>query len=311
MAKFLILVFGLILVVFGFYSLKTDNVESPISSAQAEEPIEVINDWFPRLGSENFGFNKDLTALSAILVDYETGEVIYQKNMHTKLPAASTIKIMTALVGLENSKLSDIFLVSKKAAEVGEDTMGLSEGEKVNFEKLLYGLMLPSGNDAAVTVAENIAGSEDKFVVKMNRKAKELGMENTKFINASGLDVDGEEQYSSAFDLAVLARFTWEKYSIFRKVSATDHIAFEATNNHKFFALYNQTNLLTTYPGVKGIKPGFTWEAGYCLVTYAENDGKKLIGVILNSQDRRNEMKELLDFGFAFYNISISHPTLD
>lgn len=144
----------------------------------------------------------------------------------------------------------------------------------------------------------------------MNRKAKELGMQDTKFVNASGLDVDGEVQYSTARDLAILAHYVWEKHPQFRKVSSTPEIYFEASSKHKAFQLYNQTNLLTTYPGVKGIKPGFTWEAGYCLVTYAENDGKKLIGVILNSQDRRHEMREMLDYGFSKYGIRIEHPDL-
>lgn len=145
----------------------------------------------------------------------------------------------------------------------------------------------------------------------MNKKTVELGLSNTKFINASGLDVDGQEQYSSAQDLAIISRYLWENYPVFRQISSTVHKYIEATSTHKDFDLYNDTNLLTTYPGVKGIKPGFTWEAGLCLVTYAENNGKKLIGVVLGSSDRRGEMKNLLDLGFNSYGIQVSHPALD
>ena len=272
-----------------------------------------INNWFPKksieLGRENY--NLSLSSNSAILVDYDTEEIIFSKNANLRLPVASTVKIMTALVALDVAKLTDVYTVSKNAANIGENSMGLTEGERLTLEELLYGMMLVSGNDAATTIAEGVAGGEDTFVKLMNEKVRTLGLNNTKFINASGLDEDGNGQYSTAYDLAVTSHYVWEKYPKFGEITSTYHKYIEANGGHKSFDLYNDTNLLTTYPGVRGIKPGFTWEAGLCLVTYAENSGKRLIGVILGSGDRRGEMKELLDYGFNSFGIKVSHPDLD
>lgn len=290
------------------------NFVSPTSKVYGTNTeVKVINDWFPKTISKTLA-NKtapDTTARSGILVNFDTAETLFAREEKLRLPAASTIKIMTALLVLEKYKTSDLFTVSENATRTGEDSMGLSIGEKLTVKELLYGLMLPSGNDAAVAIAENVVGTEDAFVTQMNDKAKALGMKDTKFINASGLDVDEEKQYTTAYDLAVLAHYIWKNYPVFREITSTDYIFIEYTNTHKAYELYNDTNLLTTYPGVKGIKPGFTWEAGYCLVTYAENDGKKLIGVLLGSANRRMEMKELLDYGFGHYGISVEHPALD
>lgn len=274
---------------------------------------EVVNDWFPKINESTDknldGFN--LSAKSAILVDYESGEVIYARNAQEKLPVASTVKIMTALIAHGDKGLDDTFTVSSKAAHIGEDSMGLTEGEKLTQKELLYGLMLASGNDAAITIAEGTAGSEGAFVNLMNQKVKSLGLSETKFVNASGLDEDGKSQYSTAYDMVTIARYVWEHFPKFREISSTEHILLGTNDYHKDFDLYNQTNLLTTYPGVRGIKPGFTWEAGLCLVTYAENNDVRLLAVILGSDDRRGEMKELLDYGFAKYGIKINHPGLD
>lgn len=307
----MLLLFGLMLLVFGIFNRHAVSLLSPTLNTGDTDDVKVINTWFPKFAGTAGSNDPDIGAKSAILVNYDSGDILYAKNVKERLPAASTIKIMTALVALANADISKSFVVSQAAADIGEDTMGLSKGERVSLEELLYGLMLPSGNDAALTIAEGIAGSEDAFVASMNEMARSLGLEDTKFINASGLDVDGEGQYSTAFDLATLARFTWDKYEVFRRIVSTDHIFIPGTDDHKVFDLYNQTNLLTTYPGVRGIKPGFTWEAGLCLVTYAENNGVRLIGVILGSSDRRGEMVELLDYGFNEYGVKVDHPALD
>ena len=296
-----------------FFALRGQEVSvtSPVPKVFGASDDVKSNEWFPETSASANSSDVVLSARSALLVDYETGEVIFSKSPKDKLPAASTIKIMTALVALENGQPGDTYGVSQKAATVGENSMGLSEGEELRLEELLYGMMLVSGNDAAVAVAEGVAGSEDAFVAEMNRRAKELGANDTKFVNASGLDVDGVSQYSTAYDMAVISRYVWESHQLFRKTSSTFHTYIAANEKHKDYDLYNDTNLLTTYPGVKGIKPGFTWEAGLCLVTYAENDGEKLLGVILGSDDRRGEMKELLDYGFGTYGITVAHPDLD
>lgn len=287
-------------------------VSSPIPKVFGTFKVKTQNIWFPRDTRElSRPYDLEVGAMSALLVDYDNGAILFAKNAKQKLPAASTIKIMTALVALENASLSSVFTVSAKAAKIGENSMGLLEDEKLTLQELLYGLMLVSGNDAAVTIAEGIAGSEEAFVKMMNGKARDLGLFDTEFANASGLDIDGESHFTTAYDMLVIARYVWEKYPDFGKITATEHIYIEATDDHKAFDLYNDTNLLTTYPGVKGIKPGFTWEAGLCLVTYAENGDKRLLGVILGSDDRRGEMKELLDYGFGYFGISVEHPALD
>jgi D-alanyl-D-alanine carboxypeptidase (penicillin-binding protein 5/6) len=276
----------------------------------ASDTLKQINNWFPKTASDTKDVNFDISAKAAIVVNYDTGEVIFSKNTQERLPAASTIKIMTALLALDNSKLTDKFSVSQKAATVGEDSMGLSEGEQLTLDDLLYGLLLPSGNDAAVTLAEGVWGSEDAFTRAMNDKARQLGLKDTKFINSSGLDEDSEHQYTTAYDLVTLARYMWDRHKDFRRIASTYHIYLEATSSHKAFDLYNGTNLLTTYPGVQGIKPGYTPEAGLCLVTIAENKNVKLIAVILGSNNRRTEMMELLDYGFSKLGIKVDHPAL-
>lgn len=306
------LVFGIL--TSGFFLLRNQDLSliSPVPKVFGVTKSPIVNRWFPK--TSFFGLSDSsltISARAALLVNYDTGEVIFEKNRREHLPVASTVKIMTALVALENADLANTFSVSEGSVAIGENSMGLTIGEKLTLEELLYGLMLVSGNDAAVTIAEGIAGSEKKFVTLMNEMAKSLGLSDTEFINATGLDENDKDQYSTAYDLSVIARYTWENHPEFRKIASAIHQYIEVSENHKAFDLYNDTNLLTTYPGVKGIKPGFTWNAGLCLVTYAENEGKKLLAVVLGSDDRRGEMKELLDFGFGRYGIRVSHPALD
>jgi D-alanyl-D-alanine carboxypeptidase len=314
MVKYLSVLLGLVLISFGVFAFNRDGdflSPSPKVAGTTEKKLS-DNNWFPKKTAGNTSEQVlSLTSKSAILTDYDTGDVLFSKNPKESLPAASTVKIMTALLVLENGQLESKIKISEKAAKVGENAMGISAGEELTQKELSYGMMLVSGNDAAVSLAEAVAGSEEAFVVMMNERARKLGLTDTRFINASGLDVDGEVQYTTAYDLVTIARFVWENFPEFREITSTEHIFIDAASTHKAFDLYNDTNLLTTYPGVRGIKPGFTWEAGLCLVTYAENDGKRLIGVILGSEDRRGEMVELLDFGFLRYGITISHPGLD
>ena len=320
MGKIVIVVSAIIIIVSGFFLFK-DEISLNFSQSKvfgentsASLAPTAPNDWFPKLNDKSSAkgaSDLNIYAKSAFLVNYDTGEVIFAKDAKAKLPAGSTIKIMTGILALERAKVSDVFAVSVKAASIGEDSMNLSEGEQLSVNDLLYGLMLVSGNDAAITLAEGIAGSEDNFVAMMNARAKSLGASDTLFVNASGLDVDGTIQYTTVYDLATMAHYAWQNYPEFVKIVSTEHKVIEANDRHKAFDLYNDTNLLTSYPGVRGIKPGFTWNAGLCLVTYAENSNVRLLGVILGSDDRRGEMKELLDYGFAKYGIKVGHPVLD
>jgi D-alanyl-D-alanine carboxypeptidase (penicillin-binding protein 5/6) len=246
----------------------------------------------------------EISAKAALVVNLSTDKIFYAKNDHERLPVASTLKIMTATVALERKNPNDIFTVSENAAKVGEDFMGITVGEKYTLEELLYGLLLPSGNDAAVAIAENIAGTESEFVRLMNEKTKLLGAKDTKFINTTGLQGDGEH-YSTAYDMAIIARYAWVNFPLFRQIVGTFSYEIPYSKDHKYLYFENQTNLLRTYPGVKGIKPGFTPEAGLCLVTLAENGGHQILGVILGSNDRRGEMQMLLDYSFSTLGIKI------
>lgn len=238
----------------------------------------------------------DIQAVSALMYDLTTNQLLYAKNPNKKLPMASLTKIMTAIIALENKRSDDTYKVFKENL-VGENSMGVTAGEVLSLEELLYGLMLPSGNDAAEVLASNYLGGRVSFIVAMNNKAKTLGLTNTNFTNPSGLQGDGK-QHTTAFDLLVMTRFALQNFSLFRTVVSTVSYTIPYSDTHKTFYLENETNLLTSYPGVKGVKTGYTPEAGLCLVTYIDYAGHQIIGVLLGSENRRAEMKELLDYSF-------------
>lgn len=244
----------------------------------------------------------NILAKSVFVYDITTGKTLYSKNIDKRLPMASLTKVITAIVALENPKEDDRYFVRKQSL-VGEDTMGLSEGEVLSLEELLYGLMLPSGNDAAEVLADNYTGGRDGFVLAMNDKAKSLGLKNTHFTNPTGLQGDGD-QYTTAYDMFVIARFAISNFPLFNTVVSTFQKEIPQTKTHKYFYLENETNLLTSYPGVKGVKTGYTPEAELCLVTYLDYKGHKIIGILLGSNNRRQEMKDLLDYSLKVQNIS-------
>jgi D-alanyl-D-alanine carboxypeptidase len=180
--------------------------------------------------------------------------------------------------------------------------MGLSENEVLDLDDLLYGLVLHSGNDAAETIADNYKSGRANFIKAMNQKAYSLGLSSTRFSDPSGLAGDGE-QYSTAYDLLVMTKYALG-FSAFAQVVQTFDYNIPKTSVHSDYELENETNLLTSYPGVKGVKTGYTDEAGLCLVTYLNYDGHKIIGVILNSENRIDDMKRLLDFSLKEQGIT-------
>lgn len=244
----------------------------------------------------------NISATSAIVYDLQTNTTLFAKNAGDHLPMASLTKIMTAIVALEHSKVDDSYLVRKQSL-VGEDSMGLESGEMLSLSDLLYGLMLHSGNDAAETLADNFPGGRASFIVAMNAKVSTLGLSDTHFTNPTGLEGDGD-QYTTAKDLLVMTRYGMLHFPLFRDVVATFDYTIPATATHKAFSLENETNLISSYPGVKGVKTGYTPEAGLCLVTYLDDSGHKVIGVILNSSDRRDDMKDLLDYSLKKLGIT-------
>lgn len=235
-----------------------------------------------------------ISAKAAIAYDMTTDKTLYAKNPHTRVPMASLTKVMTAVIGMDHKLISNQYTVSKDYL-VGENSMGLLPGETHTLENLLYGLILLSGNDAAETIANHFPTGRMNFIKAMNNKAKALGLKNTHFTNPSGLEGDGD-QYSTPYDLLVITKYALENYPLFRKVASTVIKDIPATTTHQQYYLQNETNLLTSYPGVKGVKTGYTPEAGYCLITYLEHKDHKIIAVLLGSENRRQEMKDILDY---------------
>ncbi|PIP74730.1 MAG: hypothetical protein COW87_02245 [Candidatus Levybacteria bacterium CG22_combo_CG10-13_8_21_14_all_35_11] len=242
-----------------------------------------------------------ITAASALVYDLTSKKVTYSKNPKKRLPFASLTKIMTSVIALENKKNDDKYVV-RKVHLVGEDSMGIKAGEKFSLEELLYGLLLHSGNDAAEVIAGNFPHKRESFVKAMNNKAKALGIEDTNFTNPTGLEGDGA-QYSTAYDLLIMTNFALSGFPLFEEIVKTPKYKINKTATHAEYLLENETNLLTTYPGVKGVKTGYTTEAGLCLVTYLDYNGHKIIAVLLNSINRRDEMKQLLDYSLKMQAI--------
>jgi len=272
-------------------------------TAFTNNQVSTLNLWLPIFEMFETSLNKalDISAKSALVYDITTQKVLFLKNPDKKLPMASLTKIMTAVVALERAKKDNKYLVSGIDL-IGENSMGLSIGETLSLDELVYGLILTSGNDAAESLASNFEGGRAKFIVAMNNKAKALGLSSTHFTNPTGLEGDGD-QYTTAQDLLVMTNYAMQ-FPLFRKVVGTFNFHVPYSANHKEFYLENETNLLTSYPGVMGVKDGYTPEAGLCLVSYLNFKGHKIIGIILGSDNRRQEMKDLLDYSLKIQNIT-------
>lgn len=232
------------------------------------------------------------SATSAVLMDVDSGRVLYARNEDAKMLVASTTKIMTALVALENGDLSSTVKITAEAANTEGSSMYLKAGEKLTLETLLYGLMLCSGNDAAVAVAQGVAGSTDKFVKLMNEKAKELGMTHTSFANPNGLD--DEKHYSTAKDMAVLACAAMNNETFARIVSTRTVTVGGRT-------LTNHNKLLSYVDGCIGLKTGYTKAAGRTLVSCVRRNGQRLVAVTLQDGNDWADHAALYDYGFSTY----------
>lgn len=238
--------------------------------------------------------NLNLNAKAYILVDFDTGRILTEKNSDEKRSMASTTKIMTAIVALENGDLSSKVKVSKKSASIGGSSFGLVEGEEISLENMLYGLLLCSGNDAAVAISEHIAGDVEKFVKMMNEKAIQIGALNTNFENPHGLD--SPYHYSTAKDLVKISYYAWQ-IPKFREIVSTREKSISEGNFKR--KVYNTNKLLRQFEAVNGIKTGYTGQAGKCLVSSAIKDKLHLISVVLGSNDHFGVSRELLNFGFS------------
>lgn len=234
-----------------------------------------------------------ISAASAVLMDGDTGRVLWERDSHTPRLIASTTKLMTALVALESGHdLEETVTILHEWAGVEGSSIYLRPGEEISLETLLYGLLLRSGNDAALAIAGHCGGTVEDFVSQMNRKARELGMEDTSFSNPNGLDA--EKHRSSAYDMALLARACLQNEAL-AKIAATKSI----TLGTRTFTNHNK--LLWRYEGCVGLKTGFTKAAGRTLVSAAKRDGMTLICVTLNAPSDWADHTALLDWGFAHY----------
>ncbi len=240
-----------------------------------------------------------VSAVSAVLINADTGGTIFEKNADEKRAVASTTKIMTALLTLESGQLDRRFTVDSMAIRVEGTSMGLREGDIVTRRALCYGMLLPSGNDASNAAAVNISGSLSAFAEKMNEKAAQLGMNDSHFVTPSGLDAP--EHYSTARDMAKLTRAAL-KNEDFRAICGLTSATLEFGNPPYSRTLYNSNKLLKQYEGCIGVKTGFTDNARRCLVSAAERDGVTLIAVTLNAPDDWSDHKKLFDYGFSMVN---------
>ncbi len=252
---------------------------------------------------EDTNYNLIKNSVSGLLMDADSGRIIVKKDINKKVAIASMTKMVAQILVMENIesgkiKWNDIVTVSKNAADMGGSQIYISEGEKISVEDLMKGISMASGNDATVAMAEYISGSEAKFVGEMNNKVKELGLKNTFFKNCTGLDEDGH--YSSAYDMAVIARYLILEYpEILRFSSMYEDYLREDTENK--FWLVNTNKLVRFYDGADGLKTGHTDNAGYCLAATAKRNGLRLIAIVLGEPSaaiRNSETMELLNYGY-------------
>jgi len=243
----------------------------------------------------------DISSPSAIIIDEKTGDTLWEKNADDKRAVASTTKMMTAILALEQEELVDTITVSENALTAGRYGIKLAAGEQLTVEDLLYALMLNSANDVAIAIAEHIGGSVEKFIALMNKKAVRIGAMNTNFANPHGLTDDAH--YSTARDLAAIARHGMKDKS-FATIVAGKERKLNRADPKKPSLVENRNRLLWSYPGATGVKTGYTLGAGYCLVSSAETETVSLIAVVLGSKSQNAVFRDsaaLLDHGFSFY----------
>lgn len=250
----------------------------------------------------------EISAKSAIVIEASEGTVVWSKNCDERLPMASTTKIMTAVVALENSDINTVVKIPREATGIEGSSIYLYEGEELTLESLLYALLLSSANDAAVAIAIYVGGSLENFVTMMNDKALSLGLSNTHFDNPHGLD--SPEHYTTAAELALITRYAMQNPT-FCKMVSTPKITIPLNKTAGVRLLINHNKLLKTYNGATGVKTGFTKRSGRCLVSSATSDGVDFICVTLSAPSDWNDHKILLDFASSLYERIVVYNALE
>ena len=245
----------------------------------------------------NIAFALSVPSNNAILIDQDTGRILYSKKINEKHLIASTTKIMTAVIAIESGKLDEIVTIDENVLKSYGSGIYIKPGEKMTLRELVYGLILRSGNDASIAI-ENYLGGHDKFITKMNAKAKEIGMTNTYFENSNGLDETGEENYSTVYDMALLMKYANNLYD-FREIDSTKKI--EVQTNMNYYSWTNKNKLLFSYRYATGGKTGYTKKAKRTLVTSASKNDVNLITVTFIDKDDFNTHKKLYEYGFSNY----------
>lgn len=238
-----------------------------------------------------------IEAYSGVLMDPVSGQVLYAKNPHERLPMASTTKIMTAILLIENCKMTDEITASKNACQTPYTSLHLKPGERISAKDLLIGLMVRSANDAAVAAAEHISGTVPKFAALMNSKAAEIGCKNTRFVNPNGLY--DKNHYSSAYDLCLMAKYAMQYPEFNEAVNTRRHTLSSRTLNKEDLVVVSRHYFMKNYPYADGIKSGYVKEARYCYVGSATRGDWRLIAAVLKSEHSGKDTIALLDYGFA------------
>lgn len=281
--------FGLsvFLIFFPVIKSSTSSLKPHVKAAFISEPSMPV--------SKNIS-TPSITATGVYVIDLESGVVLYEKNAHTRLKPASLTKIMTALVAMDYFNEDSILKVINGQSANG-NTVKLRKGDQLIANDLLYALLVPSGNDAAVTLAENYPGGYQAFIARMNSKVAEMGLKNTRFANVSG--VESQNHYTTAFDISSLARAALSR-SQFSSIVSTQKITLKSIKGNLY--PLETTNLLLGKPGIYGVKTGWTPEAGECLVILADKDNHPVLISLLNSKDRFGEAETL--FNWIYENFS-------
>ena len=239
------------------------------------------------------------TSKSSIVMDIDSKRILYKNNINEKRLIASTTKIMTAVVALENGNLNDTYKAKDEILKMYGTSIYLEYNEKMKLKDLLYGLLLRSGNDAAVVIANNVSKNEKEFVGLMNKKAKEIGMKNTIFRNCHGLDEE-TKNYSTAYDMALLSSYAYNKFKIYRKITKTK--VYETTTKNKSYLWINRNKLLKSYKYCTGGKNGYTPAAGRTLVTTARKNNLRLTVVTLYDNNEYKTHKDLYEYIYNKYS---------
>ena len=262
--------------------------------AQSFDHFDFSNYWLATHGQPQL----PIRAEAAYLVDLDTRQVLWQRDQETTRAPASLTKLMTAMVAMDDAgSLDRVIEVTPEATQIEPSVMGLSPGERLTVREVLYGLLLDSGNDAAEALASGIVPRE-RFIRQMNLKAKSIGLTPSHFANPSGLDAPGHGM--SAHDLAHAAAYFETYYPELAAIAGTRDMRIAATSTHKAFQPHNMNRLLGTYPGATGLKPGFTGDAGGCMLATATRGNRHLIAVVLNAtQHSTEDAATLLNYGFS------------